>query len=77
MDKIDYDYELGMASDGSRVFPSMSCLKHYCRCVKDGGCGIVQVEVRLKRVMRHTDDKRMSKTAKPAKKKKRKGARAV
>jgi hypothetical protein len=53
MDKVDWDYELGQALDGNKVFPSIDALKKYKPCVRS--CGIVKVEVRLKEVIQDTD----------------------
>lgn len=50
MCKVDFDHELGEALGGNRVFPDEA------DCEKDRGCidtcGMVEVEVRLKRVVR-------------------------
>lgn len=53
MDKVDFDYELGEAIDGNKVFPSLEALKKYKPCTRS--CGIVKVEVRLKEVIQDTD----------------------
>lgn len=53
MDKVDFDCELGQAIDGNKVFPSIEALKKFKPCVKQ--CGIVEVEVRLREVIQHTD----------------------
>ena len=50
MCKIDFDHELGEASDGNRVYPSLACLKAARGCW--GICGIVQVCVSLVKVIR-------------------------
>jgi hypothetical protein len=44
MCSTDYDWELGNALGGSRVFPSIEDMKDHCSCWK--GCGIVEVEVK-------------------------------
>jgi hypothetical protein len=49
MCEIDFDHELGAASDGSRVFPSVADLVREHACAD---CGIVKVEVRLMRIIR-------------------------
>jgi hypothetical protein len=49
MCKVDWDFEIGNASDGNKVFPSVANLKEHLKCTDE--CGIVEVEVRLKRVM--------------------------
>jgi hypothetical protein len=40
---IDWECELGAASDGNRVYPSVEALKHGHKCWED--CGIVEVRV--------------------------------
>lgn len=47
MDGVDFDDELGHASGGNRVYPSVDDLKKNSKCWQ--GCGIVEVEVRLVR----------------------------
>lgn len=49
MDKVDWDYEVGAAMGGNRVYPSIEDLKRYQPCCED--CGIVEVEMRLKQVI--------------------------
>jgi hypothetical protein len=49
MCQTDFEHELGYAAGGSRVHPSVEDIKHTRRCV--GGCGIVEVEVRFRRVV--------------------------
>ena len=49
MCRIDWEYELGAASDGDRVYPSLKALQHHRKCVSE--CGIVEVAVRLVRVV--------------------------
>ncbi len=49
MDKVDFDYELGGNLAGNVIYPSEeSCYHHE-------GCGLVEVEVRLKRVIEECD----------------------
>lgn len=43
MCKTDFEYELGFASGGNRVFSSIEDLKEYLPCWED--CSIVEVEV--------------------------------
>lgn len=59
MCKTDFDYELGNASGGNRVFPSIEDAKEYLKCWH--GCGIVSVSVTLVEVIEpenepHFDD---------------------
>lgn len=49
MDKVDFDYEIGNAKGGNKVFPSIKDLKENKPCTKE--CGIVEVEIRLRRVV--------------------------
>ena len=43
MDRTDFDHELGHASDGNKVYPSVEALKRDRSCVDE--CGIVMVAV--------------------------------
>lgn len=43
MCNTDWEYELGMASDGNRVFPSIEDLREHYNCVDS--CGIVKVAI--------------------------------
>ena len=44
MDKTDFDHELGTASDGTKVYPSIEALKRErASCIDE--CGIVAVAV--------------------------------
>jgi hypothetical protein len=43
---VDYEFELGEASDGNKVYPDVASLKAHRKCVDEDG--IVQVEVRFK-----------------------------
>jgi len=53
----DYDYELGHASGGSKVYPSVCDLQRCSPCCCRGGsCGIVEVEVTFKKVIRKRPD---------------------
>ena len=49
MCRTDFENELEHASDGNKIFPSVEALKHHLHCVDM--CGIVEVEVTLKRVV--------------------------
>lgn len=46
---IDWEREIGAAADGNRVFPSVEALKAAHTCADE--CGIVEVEVRIRRVV--------------------------
>ncbi len=50
MDKTDFDYELGNAAGGNIVFGSVEDLKKNKRCAEPE-CGIVEVEVRFRKVI--------------------------
>ena len=43
MCKTDWEFEIGGAADGSKVYPDMESVKKCCGCWK--GCGIVKVAV--------------------------------
>ena len=49
MDKVDFDHELGHNSAGNKIYPSPEALLRRQLCAEE--CGIVEVEVRLKRVV--------------------------
>ena len=49
MDLIDFEFELGAASGGSRIFASPQECREYKKCV--GECGIVEVKVEAIRVV--------------------------
>ena len=51
---IDFECELGLASGGNRVYPSIEDIREHSKCV--GGCGIVEVEVRATRVVQEPSD---------------------
>lgn len=46
----DWECELGMASGGNVIYPSVDNIEEHRRCV--AGCGIVEVEVRFRRVVK-------------------------
>jgi hypothetical protein len=47
MDGIDWQYHLEADASGTLLFPSVQSLKRDHACIDPGGCGIVEVEVRL------------------------------
>lgn len=53
MDKVDFDEELGQASDGNKMFPSEASLRRHKPCTKH--CGVVEVSVEFVRVVQETD----------------------
>lgn len=53
MCKVDWDYELGEALGGNKVFPSQADLIENKKCTDE--CGIVEVEIRLKQVIQPSD----------------------
>jgi len=53
MCKVDWDHELGEALGGNTVYPSQADLISNKKCTDE--CGIVEVEIRLKRVIQESD----------------------
>ncbi len=53
MDKVDFDYEIGNALGGNQLFASLEDLKKHKGCCHQ--CGIVEVEVVLKKVVQESD----------------------
>jgi hypothetical protein len=49
MCRTDFECELGQAEDGSRIYPSVECLKDHLKCWVQ--CGIVEVVVKGVRVV--------------------------
>ena len=49
MCKVDFEWEVGEALGGTRIYPSLEDLKENCKCVKE--CGIVKVRVELLEVV--------------------------
>jgi len=49
MCKVNWDYEIGNASGGNRIYPSLEDLKRCTKCWK--GCGIVEVKVFFSKVI--------------------------
>ncbi len=49
MDKVDFDYELEHNIRGNKVFPSVEALKEGQKCADE--CGIVEVEIKLIRIV--------------------------
>lgn len=47
IDGVDWQYELGEASDGTKLYPSLSCIKKHTKCWDQ--CGIVEVKVTFRR----------------------------
>jgi hypothetical protein len=46
---IDFECELGAALDGNIVYPSPENCREHRKCID--GCGMVEVEVRFRRVI--------------------------
>jgi hypothetical protein len=59
LDGIDWQYEVGEAIDGNKVYPDVNSLKKYNRCWD--GCGIVECELVFKKWVVEHNFKRMSK----------------
>lgn len=53
MDYVDFLYELGEARGGNTIYPSIKNIKEYVSCVDE--CGIVEVEVKLVKVVQGSD----------------------
>ena len=53
MCKVDWDHELGTALGGTNIFVSQADLIANKKCTDE--CGIVEVEIRLKQVVRESD----------------------
>lgn len=51
MDKTDWEYELGGASSPSRVFCTVNSMEEGWHT----GCGVVEVEVKFKRIIKNED----------------------
>jgi len=49
MDGIDWEHHLDGDSNGTLLFPSVEAAKDVRTCIVKGGCGVVEVEVRLVR----------------------------
>lgn len=45
----DWECELGMASGGNTIYPSVEDAKEFSKCWE--GCGLVEVSVRFERVV--------------------------
>lgn len=52
MCKVNFDFELGQSSGGSVIYGSLEELKEKHTCFEE--CGIVEVEITLKSVIRET-----------------------
>lgn len=52
MDGIDWQHHLGNDRKGTPLFPSENSLLEGRTCIAEGGCGIVEVEVKLVRWVR-------------------------
>lgn len=53
MCKTDWDFELGNALDGNKIYPSQGSLLANRSCIAE--CGMVEVEVRLRKVIQKED----------------------
>lgn len=47
MDGIEWQHHLEGDAKGTPLFPSIGALKKAFTCIDPGGCGVVEVEVRL------------------------------
>ena len=55
MDGIDWQHHLEGDRKGTLLFVSIDGLKETRRCIDKGGCGVVEVEVRLVRWVEEQD----------------------
>jgi hypothetical protein len=62
MDGVDWDYEVGEASDGNRVYPDLESIKKYNKCWE--GCGVVECKLVFKKWVVESDWGKMMKTSK-------------
>lgn len=53
MCRVDFVHELGAAMGGNTVYPNVEDCKKHRKCVDT--CGIVEVEVRLRRIVLEGD----------------------
>ena len=65
MDKVDFDHELAAAIGGNRVYASEEDLRVCQPCTKE--CGVVQVDVVLRKVIQESDFSESIKRGKPLK----------
>jgi len=54
MDMTDFEFELGMAQSGNVVYPSVEDVLRHRKCASE--CGIVEVEVKFRRVVMEPKD---------------------
>lgn len=50
----DYEHELGRADGGNKVYPSIENLREHKFCADE--CGIVEVEVKTRRIVQQPAD---------------------
>ena len=55
MDGIDWQHHLEADPGGAPLFPDVESLKAKRTCIDTGGCGVVEVEVRLIRWVEKQD----------------------
>ena len=65
MDGIDWEHHLDSDYHGTKLFPSEKSLREGRKCVNTGGCGVVEVEVRL---VRWTEEQNLKYAPAPRKK---------
>lgn len=53
MCKVAWDYELGYALGGGRIYPTLADLISNHKCTDQ--CGVVEVEVKVKKVIKQSD----------------------
>lgn len=47
MDGVDWDCHLGHDVYGAKLYPTEESCREANQCIEKGGCGLVEVEVRL------------------------------
>jgi hypothetical protein len=62
VDGVDYEHEIGEASDGNKIFPSIKALQENNRCWE--GCGVVKCELVFKEWVIESDYSEMFKNSK-------------
>ena len=64
MCKTDWDHEIGWASDGNKVYPSIDSVRRERKCTAE--CGIVEVDVTFVRIVQGESMAAMLKAARHA-----------
>ena len=62
MDRVDFEFEVGSALGGNSIYPSVEDLRKHHPCVRN--CGVVEVEILLKRLVKVGLDNRRTRNKK-------------